>query len=186
MDNPAVKDSSSRPSVFDSSRFRKVKVFIFTAAGVFSGYTYCQQQQRLLDALNKGTFNSKLQNCVDFIPLFDLEVHLSETPSQTMDTAYVRKSSVLFIGEADSPAGSPTGAYPVRRKKPLQTTIHLPGIVLTGNMHSEMWEELQDAINRCDQFIPVTNVDFNPPLPGGVAHSNFVAVNKDHIIYVGK
>ena len=62
----------------------------------------------------------------------------------------------------------------------------MPHISLVGNMHSEMWEELQDALNRTDQFIPFTDVDFNPPLEGGINHLSFVAVNKDHIIYVGK
>ncbi|AKG53718.1 hypothetical protein DGWBC_1063 [Dehalogenimonas sp. WBC-2] len=76
--------------------------------------------------------------------------------------------------------------HPLRRKKPLQATINLPHIVLTGNMHSEMWEEMQDALNHTDQFIPLTDVDFDPPLESGIDRLSFVAINKDHIIYVGK
>jgi hypothetical protein len=188
MEDAKTTDSSSRSSGnFDVSRFRRVKVFIYTTTGLFSGYTYCQQQQRLLDALNKGFFSTKLQPSTDFLPLFDLYVYMSEVPSRQMDTAYIRKSSILFVGEleAEMPVCQ-ANCYPMRRKKTLQAVINLPQVSLTGNMHSEMWEELQDALNRSDQFIPVTDVDFDPPLPGGIVRSNFVAVNKDHIVYVGK
>jgi len=183
-----MTDSSTRPGgIFDASRFRRVKVFIYTTNGLFSGYTYCQQQQRLLDALNKGFFTSRLQPYADFLPLFDLDVYSPGAPGQRMDTAYVRKSNILFVGELDpESAGPQANVYPMRRKKALQAVINLPQVILTGNMHSEMWEELQDALNRSDQFIPVTDVDFDPPLPGSIVRSNFVAVNKDHIIYVGK
>ncbi len=188
MEDAKATESSTRSSViFDSSRFRRVKVFIYTTTGLFSGYTYCQQQQRLLDALNKGFFTTKLQPSNDFLPLFDLEVYSSGTPDRRMDTVYVRKISILFVGELDSESSAcQANCYPMRRKKTLQAVITLPQVNLTGNMHSEMWEELQDALNRSDQFIPVTDVDFNPPLLGGIVRSNFVAVNKDHIVYVGK
>ncbi len=188
MEDAKVTDSSTHShGVFDLSRFRRVKVFIYTTSGLFSGYTYCQQQQRLLDALNKGFFTSRLQPYADFLPLFDLDVYSSGTPGRRMDTAYVRKSSILFVGELETETTAcQTGCYPMRRKKTLQAVITLPQVVLTGNMHSEMWEELQDALNRSDQFIPVTDVDFDPPLPGSIVRSNFVAVNKDHIIFVGK
>ena len=188
MEDAKTPEPSSRSSGnFDLSRFRRVKVFIYTTNGLFSGYTYCQQQQRLLDALNKGFFTSRLQPYADFLPLFDLDVYSSAAPPRRMDTAYVRKSSILMVGELESEAvPCQSNCYPLRRKKTLQAVINLPQVILTGNMHSEMWEELQDALNRSDQFIPVTDVDFDPPLPGSIVRSNFVAVNKDHIIYVGK
>lgn len=188
MENPGNTGASPGScGYFDPSRFRRIKVFIFTTSCLFSGYTYCQHQQRLLDALNKGFFTSKLQTCSDFLPLFDLEVFSSSVTSRRMDTVYIRKSNILFVGEGDS--GAPpaaAGSYPLRRKKTLQTVINLPQTCITGNMYSEMWEEMQDSLNRSDQFIPVTDVVFEPPLPGGINRSAFVAVNKDHIIYVGK
>ena len=188
MENSEIASSlASSGSGFDPTRFRSVRVFIYTTKGLFSGLTYCQHQQRLLDALNKGFLTSKLQTGSDFLPLFDLEVYSSDTNVRHMDTVYIRKSNIFFVGESDPnlPAGS-SNAYPIRRKKTLQAVINLDQVSLTGSVHSELWEELQDSLNRSDQFIPVTNVTFEPSLPRGITRSNFLAVNKDHIIYVGK
>jgi hypothetical protein len=188
MENPNVTNSPPFSSAsFDANRFRKIGVFILTTGGVFSGYTFCQHQQRLLDALNKGFFTTKLQTSSDFMPLFDLEVFSPGSKVSHMDTIYIRKSSILLVGEGelDKPPGS-TNSYPLRRKKTINAIVNLPQVNLTGNMYSELWEELQDALNRSDQFIPVTDASFEPSLPGGIKHANFVAINKDHVIYVGK
>jgi hypothetical protein len=183
--NPGALPGGS--SQFDPTRFRRIKVFIFTTNGLFSGYTYCQHQQRLLDALNKGFFTSRLQTTTDFLPLFEVEAFFSGAGTRRMDTVYIRKSNILFVGEGESDAPpAAAGSYPLRRKKTIQTVINLPQTSITGNMYSEMWEELQDSLNRSDQFIPVTNVVFEPALAGNINRSAFAAVNKDHIIYVGK
>ncbi|APV44317.1 hypothetical protein Dform_00976 [Dehalogenimonas formicexedens] len=180
-------EAPNLPDGIDPSRFRSIKVFIYTTTGVFSGYTYCQYQQRLLDALNKGFVTSKLQSGSDFLPLFDLDVFSPGIPTRHMDTVYIRKNNVLMVGETESPkSGTSASAYPIRRKKTLETIINLPQTSVKGNMYAEMWEELQDSLNRSDQFIPVTDADIAPELPSGISHSSFVAVNKDHIVYVGK
>ena len=187
MDTSEPRESSNLPSGIDPTRFRSVKVFIYTTTGVFAGYTYCQYQQRLLDALNKGFTTSKLQSGSDFLPLFNLDIFSPGSPTRHMDTVYIRKNNVLMVGESDtSPIAGVSNAYPIRRKKTLQTVINLPQVSVTGNMYAELWEELQDSLNRSDQFIPITDVEMVPELPSGISHSNFVAVNKDHIVYVGK
>jgi hypothetical protein len=169
-------------------RFRPVNVLIYTTNGVFAGTTLCQPQQRLLDALNKGFVSPNLQSLTEFLPLSNVVVITGTGDSQNMETAYIRKSNILFIGEQNTPTPSspPSNVYPVRRKKCLEAVIHLPEFSLVGNIHSEMWEELQEALNRSDQFIPLTDVDFKPALPDGITNLPFVAVNKDHIVYVGR
>lgn len=187
MDNPEIPSPNVETASADIGKFRKVKVLIFTTNGIFSGFTLCQPQQRLLDALNKGFYSPRMQAFADFLPLSEVVFFNSGNESRNMETAYIRKNNILFVGEQSTGAvTTQTKVYPMRRKKPLQAVINLPQLCLTGNMHSEMWEELQEALNRSDQFIPVTDVDFDPPLPTGIGHLNFVAVNKDHIVYVGK
>jgi hypothetical protein len=187
MENNEPKESSNLPGNLDPTRFRSIKVFIYTTTGLFSGYTYCQYQQRLLDALNKGFMTSKLQSGSDFLPLFNLDIYSPGETPRHMDTVFIRKSNVLLVGERDvSSSADIANAYPIRRKKTLATVINLPQISLSGNMYTELWEELQDSLNRSDQFIPVTDVEIAPPLPSGISRSKFVAINKDHIVYVGK
>ncbi|TFG45926.1 MAG: hypothetical protein E4H31_02075 [Dehalococcoidia bacterium] len=187
MKNSDTQDSNPQDLSFDANKFRQVKVLIYTNSGIFLGLTLCQHQQRLLDALNKGFYSLKLHAFADFMPLFNVDYFESGAETRHMDTVYIRKNNILFVGEQPTePAPTQVGVYPMRRKKPLQAIINLPQLSLTGNMHSEMWEELQEALNRTDQFIPVTDVDFDPPLQSDIKRLSFVAVNKDHIIYVGK
>lgn len=170
-----------------ASRSRPIQVQIYTANGIFSGTTNCQPQQRLLDAMNKGFVSANLQSLTEFIPLTEVAFIDESGRSQFLETAYVRKNSILFIGEQTAPVSSPpSNVYPMRRKKSMKAVIHLSEFTLVGNLHSEMWEELQEALNRSDQFIPLTNVDFEPPLPNDIKNMPFVAVNKDHIVYVGR
>lgn len=170
----------------DTRNFRRVRVLIYTLNGIFIGSVFCNQQQRLLDALNKGFSVAKLKLSTDFVPIFNVDYLTPDQPTRHMDTAYIRKTSIFFVGEYDGETVTKLSQfYPMRPKKLIQTTINLPDLSLTGNMHSEKWEELQEALNRTDQFIPVTGVEFNPPLETGTDQLEFVAVNKDHIIYVG-
>ena len=187
MESNGLPESTNLPGNIDPTRFRSIKVFIYTTNGLFSGYTYCQYQQRLLDALNKGFMTSKLQSGSDFLPLFNLDIFSQGSPPRHMDTVYIRKNNVILVGESDySLSTGASNAYPIRRKKMLPTIINLPQVSLSGNIYTELWEELQDSLNRSDQFIPLTDVDIVPALPGGTSRSKFVAVNKDHIVYVGK
>jgi hypothetical protein len=187
MSNPETGSPGGESDSLSIGKLRKVKVLIYTTNGIFSGITMCQTQQRLLDAINKGFYSSRMQAFADFLPLSEVMFFNSLNESRSMETAYIRKTNILFVGEQFAASGTPqTNVYPMRRKKPLEAVINLPQLSLTGNMHSEMWEELQEALNRTDQFIPVTDVGFNPPLPNGIDRLDFVAVNKDHIIYVGK
>ena len=168
--------------------FRKVNVMAVTTTGIFTGIVHCQSQQRLLDALNKGFYTQINHPNTDFIPICDAKMAVKGDSAVLMDMAYVRKSDVLFIGEEKN-QGMLCGApmhYPIRKKKAIKVVVNLPNISLTGNIYSEMWEELQDALTRTSQFIPMTNVDLCPPLSHGIEWLYFVAVNKDRISYIGK
>jgi hypothetical protein len=169
-------------------RFHPINVTVVTTRGIFTGVVFCQQQQRLLDALNKGFYTPKNKTLTDFIPIYDVDASMNGDPKVLMDTAYIRKSDVLFVGEEcdqSTPRSAPTH-YPLRKKKVMKAAVNLPQIRLAGEMYSEIWEEFQDALIHVDLFIPMTNVDFYPQIANGSEHFSFVAVNKDHISYVGK
>ena len=91
MENRESVNPADLPANIDPTRFRSVKVFIYTTTGLFSGYTYCQYQQRLLDALNKGFVTSKLQTGSDFLPLFNLDIISQGLNPRHLDTVFIRK-----------------------------------------------------------------------------------------------
>ena len=76
--------------------------------------------------------------------------------------------------------------YPGKAKSPIEAEICMPLYTLTGQMHAPAWQKLLDAVERADKFIPVTNVQIHPALDNTALAFDFVAVNRDKIIYVGE
>jgi hypothetical protein len=46
--------------------------------------------------------------------------------------------------------------------------------------------ELVTSLHQEETFIPLTKVQISPPLPTGESQFEFVAVNKDQVVYVGE
>ena len=114
------------PTEIDPERFYHVRVLVYTTSNLFSGSTTYQRNQRLLDALNKGFLSAKRQIINDFMPLDDLNVHLPGNITQHLDAAYIRMSSVLFVGEqAPDPKIALAPPFAIHKKKPIQIVVHL-------------------------------------------------------------
>jgi len=128
----------------------------------------------------------------DFLPLTEVEVFLSAKKSEHMASTYIRKANILFVAERveSQPKTANTKdtpkIYPVREKKPIGVKVYMSLYTLTGKMHSEMWQQLLDTLNKDERFLPLTGVEISPPLASGESKFSFAAINKDQIIYVGE
>ena len=173
-----------------NAKLRQVKVLICTETRIISGYTYCMNHQRLLDALNQGLTVNSLPIGKDFVPLTKVEVFLPNQESEFMESVCVRKAGILFVGQKNE--GQPKISeiqerqkiYPVRTKKTIEVEIHMQLYTLTGHMYAEKWQRILDVVDRADRFLPVTNVEICPTPNDAVSKFDFVAVNRDKIIYV--
>ncbi len=192
-----MDDSKERPSNQtdtswqDDQILKKVAVVVRTPNCILDGYTYCLKQQRLLDSLNNGFVTNIKKVGTDFLPLADVKVSLSNEKTESLSFTYIRKTNILFIGEKDTrkavdepPRDKPI-VYPMRKKKAIAARVHMPPYTLTGSMYSETWEQLVDALNREDLFLPLTDAEVSPVLDSGESKFRFLAVNKDQIVYVG-
>ena len=176
----------------ENIRLRQVRVVVCTTTATFAGYTYRLYQQRLSDALNKGFSVNSSHIGRDFLPLTEVEIFFSDERKQRMTSTYIRKANILFVGEESG--GQPTlpdlkdkpRIYPLRTTKPIGAEVYMPVYTLVGKMHGEMWHQLLDALNRDVTFLPLTNVEISPGLATGESRFDFVAVNKDRVVYVGE
>lgn len=164
---------------------------VCAASGTYVGNTYHISGQRLLDALNAGFVARSLRMGKEFLPLTEVEAHLSAGGRSAIPCIYVRKSNIFFVAEKKAsrtgpgaPAEARHGAPVLRQKTPAGTEIHMPPYLLHGNVHIDIWEEFLDTIDRDMRFMPLTAVKVRPALPGGVSAFEFAAVNKDLIAYV--
>jgi len=126
----------------------------------------------------------------DFLPLVQVDVSFPNREKEFTSAAYVRKSSILFVGEKSE--GQPSileikdrpKVYPVRPKTPMATEIHMPLYILRGQMYAEAWQQILDVVDRADKFLALTNVEVCRTLDNATSTFDFVAVNRDKIIYV--
>jgi hypothetical protein len=114
----------------------------------------------------------------EFLPLTQVEVSLPNGENKITAETYIKKSSILFVGEKI--------IFPMRPKTPLAAEIHLPLYVLRGQVYGEAWQQILDVVDRADKFIALTNVEVYRTLDHATSTLDFVAVNRDKIIYVGE
>lgn len=181
----------------EDPRLSRVPVVICTVSGTYSGLTYRLADQRLLDALNEGFSSRALRMAKDFVPLTDVQAYFPTGTRVQMASryrsTYIRKANIFFVGEVNrrqsDAAAEPTKkrrAPHTRAKKTIAAEIHVSPYILKGQMYAEVWQELPHALDGNDKFIPLTDVTVWPELPDGKARFDFVAVNKDQVVYLGE
>jgi len=175
-----------------NTRLKQVKVFVCTETCNLNGYTYCLNHQRLLDTLNQGAVANATPLGKDFLPMVQAEVSFPNGDIKTTTEANVRKSNILFVGEkSESQPAIPESqdrqlTYRVRPKAPLAVEIHLPLYVLRGQIYGEAWQQILDVVDRADKFIALTNCEVRRVLDNAELKFDFIAVNRDKIVYVGE
>ena len=178
-------------------RLTKVPVIVCTVSGIYSGLTYRLPDQRLLDALNEGFSSKALRMGREFVPLTDVEAYFptgTKVPlASRYRSTYVRKANIFFVGELSRQEGK-TDMEPkekrrqhrTRTKKTISAEIHMAPYILKGQMYADLWQELLHALDRDEKFLPLTNVTVWPELADGKSQFDFVAVNKDQVVYLGE
>jgi hypothetical protein len=185
---------SPRPngSLECDARLKQVKVLVSTETCTLNGYTYCGNNQRLLDTLNQSAVSNSMPLGKDFLPLVQVEVSLPNGEKKITVDASVKKSSILFVGEKSegetslSPTKDRPLVYPMRPKSPIGVEIHLPMYILRGQMYAEAWQQILDVVDRADKFIALTDVEVYRTTDNAASTFDFVAVNRDKIIYVSE
>lgn len=178
-------------------RLTKVPVVVCTISGTYSGLTYRLSDQRLLDALNEGFSSRALRMGRDFVPLTEVQAYFPTGTrvqiASRYKSTYVRKTNIFFVGElserqsdAAAESGEKRRTPRSRAKKTIDAEIHISPYVLKGRMYAEVWQELLHALDGEAKFLPLTNVSVWPELPDGEARFDFVAVNKDQVVYLGE
>ena len=168
---------------------RRVDVVICTTAGIFVGHTYRTSRLRLLDSLNKGFAARGTRIGLDYVPMTEVEMYPPEGGKQAMASVHIRKANVVFVAEKGG--GQPDGdaskvGKVIVAKKPVEAKVCMAPYVLVGRLHSAAWAELVTSLHQEDTFVPLTKVEISPALPTGETQFDFVAVNKDQVVYVGE
>jgi hypothetical protein len=108
---------------------------------------------------------------------------------------FIAKSNIIFVAQISSEAqGKKLNAYPYRKKLPIGVTIYATQIyiaqvfashyILTGQLFAETGGHVADIIETQDRFLPLTQVEVDPPLPGKETKFDFIAINRERVISI--
>lgn len=172
-------------------KLKQLKVLVCTANRTFVGYTYHQPHQRLLDALRDGFAANSRRIGKNFLPLTEVEVYLGDGRKEYMTSTHINKGNILFIAERSGEQPGTREAkkqinYLTMTKKPVGTTIHMALYTLTGEIHGGTWQQPADTFEGNERFLPFTNVEISPEPVTGESRFDFVAINKEQILYIGE
>jgi hypothetical protein len=180
---PELKSSKSK----HYTDIQSIAVVVYTQTAIINGFISCRSTQRLLDAMNTGNICKEGKHVSpNFIQISDLDISTPDIPTKHLETVFVHKKNIMFIGEhlnTNYPSQQVNPNF--RKKKPILTVINLGKQTFTGHMHVEMWEELRTAINTNEQFLPMTDIELEPALADGCNKLGFAAINREHIVYIG-
>ena len=179
-------------SLETNARLKQVKVFVYTETCILNGYTYCMGQQRLLDTLNQKVVANYMPVGKDFLPLTQVEISFPNGDKKTTPEANVRKSNILFVGEnsdveaAISETTDRQLIYRIKSKTALSAEIHVPLYILRGQIYGKSWQQILDVVDRADKFIALTDAEVVRTSDKTALTFDFVAVNRNRIIYIGE
>ena len=165
---------------------------VCTGTHIFSGFIYRSYGERFLDTLNEGI---SFENSVDsrcFLRLNDVEVLTLDGRKENVSSIYVRRSKILFVAEKKgsqsvaSWTDLPSRSSLPRQKIRLRARVSLPIYGVVGSMHYDIGNSIVDTLETYSEFVPMTNVEISPQLLNGESAFDFVAINRDQIIYINR
>ncbi len=191
MQDPVIENAA------DSKEMRPLQVWLYANDHIIEGIINCLPQQRFIDYLN-SVFIFKTRAAEKFIPVENASITLPDGTIKTMSSICLNRDSILFGGAMSSEVtvdrfikdGQRT--YPVVKKITVAanlyvaTKLYTHAYMISGKMHFAKSKTILDILNSDQQFLPLTEVEISPPLfaeqiPDAL---DFVAVNKDIIIYI--
>ena len=176
----------------NSELYRQFDVLVCTGELVFSGSLRCDFSQRLIDALNEGVKAETRSRIRDFLPLSDVTVSDLKGGTTTVSRLHISKNNIIFVAQSTSTTpGKPLSTYPFRQKLPVTITAYAAGAAATpyrmqGCIYIDTWGQITDTLETEERFMPLTQAEINPAMPGNRSKFDFVALNKERIVSIGE
>ena len=175
-----------------SELYKQFDVLVCTEALVFSGSVRCDFSQRLIDALNEGVRAETRPRIRDFLSLSDVTVSDIKGVITKAPGLHISKNNIIFVAQAKSAMpGKPLTTYPFRQKLPVTVTAYAAGAAemtyrIKGCIYIDTWGQITDTLETEERFMPLTQAEIEPAMPGDRSHFDFIALNKERIVSIGE
>ena len=173
-----------------SELYKQFEVLVCTGELLFRGTLRCEFSQRLINALNEGVQTDTSSKAVDFLPLVNVSMTGIKGGEKKYPRMYIAKSNIIFVAHTSGKnLEKPLSTYPFKEKLPVIVMAQMAVISnlnyrLKGRIYVDTWGQVIDTIESEARFIPLTQVEIEPALPGGISRFDFVALNKQRIVSI--
>jgi hypothetical protein len=180
------------PESARSDLYRQVDVLVCAGDLVFSGSVRCDFSQRLIDALNEGVKMETRSRTRDFLSLLDVTITDLKGGTTAVPRLHISKNNITFVAQTRSATpGKPLTSYPFRQKLPVTIMAYAAGVAaipykINGCIYIDTWGQITDTLETEERFMPLTQVEIEPAMPGNKSHFDFIALNKERIIGIGE
>ena len=160
---------------------QSVALAVYIQGRILIGTVSVPEGLRLSDLLND---RPKTQTA--FLTLTDVTIKLADGAKETLKTVHINKNSIQMITTLESDSrgiGANNGPkpYPFTQKRPVLTTIHLPGYELSGYLYCTETRGVMDLFTDGQSFIPCTNTQIYDVNRDNRWKTDFATINKNHV-----
>jgi hypothetical protein len=180
------------PESVSSELYRQFDVLVCTGELIFSGCVQCDFSQRLIDALNEGVRAETRSRIRDFLSLTNVTITDLKGDTTSVARLHISKNNIIFVAQASSMTpGKPLSSYPFKQKLPVTIAAYTAGTasspyMMSGCIYIDTWGQITDTLETEERFLPLTQAEITPAMPGNRSYFDFVALNKERIISIGE
>jgi hypothetical protein len=146
-----------------ASLIKSTSVVIGTIDYNYAGHIIHFVTERLLDVLNQGSAGDQPGLSHDFLQLHNMQICSVDGQRELISpNSLVAKNGILFVGEDETkrieiPCLRYEWLRNFKTKKAFCVEIHMPSIIIIGQVHIEPWQKLLGALDDNQRFLPITN-----------------------------
>ncbi len=170
---------------------KKTPVVAVTNSYTFSGNLNHANDERVLDVLNKGSVIDKETLPEDFVQLTNVEVISANGQKKNYSpSCLIAKPNILFVAEnkvEQNHSNSIKTQHPLYiPKKSVCVEILMPDLAILARIHVCDWQRPMNVVNTTQSFLPLTMVEFSSRLSSGDVKFDFIAVNRNQILFMAE
>jgi hypothetical protein len=170
---------------------KKTAVVAVTSSYTFNGYLNHASNERVLDVMNQGSVIDKERLPEDFLQLTEVKIISSDGQKKHKSpSCLVAKPNILFVAEKNiwpNCSQITTPPHPLYiPKKPVCVEILLPGIAMLAKVHICDWQQPMNVVNTMQNFLPLTMVELSSELSTGEVQFDFIAINRNQIVFMAE
>lgn len=161
-------------------------ITFYTKHGLLNGTISIPRGERLLDLLNDGLEDSKINENL-YLVLSDVILSSESGIKDRYDAIYIAKSNLIMVATPSPDVARGICAQlglknpPYVEKSPVSIRLEIQNYTITGNLHCSDGETVLSVLNKPLKFLPITDAKIRANQTEHWVPVAFLAVNNKEV-----